>query len=82
MNLWFKKTTVPLSNETKVIDTVQLWQVDWKSWKGEYPFMRVTPEIEVFTSEEEANSFAESLRQAFKLVRQTDHDEVTITKRK
>ena len=80
MKLWFKKTAVPVSNETKEVETVQLWQVMWWSRDGEYSHS-LNKEFEVFTSEEEAKNFADSLRAAFKLIRYTSGTEVKLTKR-
>lgn len=80
MSLFFKKTPVPISNEIIEINTVQLWQVMWYSRHGEYSH-DISKEFEVFTSEKEANDFAESLRAAFKLIRHTSRPEVEVRKR-
>jgi hypothetical protein len=80
MNLFFKKTSVPVSNEMKEVDAVQLWQVTWWSRHGEYS-SDLEKEFEVFTSEKEANEFAEALRAAYKLVRHTSRIGVNVEKR-
>jgi hypothetical protein len=77
--MWFRKKVkeVPLTNATKEVEAVQLWEVEWKGRDG--PFSSdVRREWEVFTSEEQAAEFAESLRRAFKLLRITSDTEVTM----
>lgn len=78
--LFFKKTEVPISNKVKEVETVQLWVVTWYSRYGPYSG-DVQKEYEAFTSEEEANTFAESLRNAFKLIRHTNINGVYVEKR-
>lgn len=68
--MWFKKLTIPKTNETKQIDAVQLWEVRWMSRYGEFS-SDTRPEVEVFTSEADAIVFAESLRNAYRLIRHT-----------
>lgn len=81
--VWLKKLTVPWTNETKQIDAVQMWEVRWQSDHGHYDFSRDNvPEIEAFTSEEAAENFATSLRQAFALVRDTNTIDVSVRKAK
>ncbi len=80
MNLFFKKTSVPVSNEMKEVDAVQLWQVTWWSRHGAYS-SDLEKEFEVFTSEQEANDFANALRAAYKLLRHTSGTEVKMEKR-
>jgi len=78
--LFFKKTKVPVSNDVKEIETVQLWVVSWWSRHGSYSG-DVRKEYEAFTSEDEANKFAESIRNAFRLIRHTNIDGVEVEKR-
>lgn len=78
--LLFKKMKVPTSNEVKEVETVQLWIVTWHSRYGPYSG-NVEKEYEAFTSEEEANVFAKSLRNAFKLIRHTDMNNVCVEKK-
>jgi hypothetical protein len=68
---WFtKKLTVPTTNDVKEVDTVQTWQVRWLSRNDKW-HSSLFPELEVFLSEKDANDFADSLRNAYKLVRNT-----------
>ena len=80
MNLFFKKTSVPVSNEMKEVDAVQLWQVTWWSRRGAYS-SDVEKEFEAFTSEKEANDFADALKAAYKLIRHTSGTSVNVEKR-
>ena len=79
--MWFtkKKLTVPETNDTIEIESIQLWKVQWTSRYGEFSG-HTSQEFEAFTSEREANDFAESLRNAFKLIRHTSGNTVTVTK--
>jgi hypothetical protein len=79
--MWFKKQTVPVSNDTKEIDVVQLWEVRWYSRYGEWNG-NTKPEIECFTSEKDAEEFAKSLKNAFNLIRHTSGTKVTVVKGK
>ena len=80
MGFFTKKTMVPVSNTTEEIETVQLWQVTWCSRHGDY-FGNTSKEFEVFTSEQDAKNFVESLRAAFKLIRHTSGNDVKLEKR-
>ena len=64
----FKKIKIPFTNETKFIDSVQLWYVEWYSRYGSFN-AEIQKEIEAFTSEEAAKQFKESLDLAYKLLR-------------
>lgn len=77
--LWFKKLTVPFTNQTKEVDAVQLWEVRWTSRHGEYS-SDVRPEMEGFTSPEEAHEFSDALRNAFKLIRHTSRTTITVAR--
>lgn len=73
---WFtRKKEVPLTNATQEIDVVEAYTVRWWSRHGnweECPHMcSAQPEAEVFITKEEADSFAESLRKAFKILKYT-----------
>lgn len=59
--------------------SVPLWEVRWQSRNGSFS-CNVRPELESFTSEEAANAFAKSLRDAFKLVRVTADNSVSVSK--
>lgn len=78
---WFKKLTVPASNEVKQIEVIQTWEVRWYSRYDTYA-QSVRPEVEVFTSEDAANTFKDSLVAAFKLIRHTSGTWVEVKKSK
>ena len=71
MKFWTKKLTAPLTNETHQVDAVQLWEVRWRTYNSVYDFSRGVPQMEAFASETRALDFADSLRAAFKLTRNT-----------
>jgi hypothetical protein len=81
-DLLLKWLTVPKADgETKQVQSVVLWEVRWQSQRGsgcgpEYPDVR--PEIEVFTSEDAARKFKESLVMAFGLIRNTSCNSVEV----
>lgn len=75
--LTVKQTEVPASNEVKTIENVQLWYVGWISRDGDASW-NTNKETEAFTSEQEANDFAQSLRNAFKLLRHTSNTRVVV----
>jgi hypothetical protein len=81
LNLFRKKLVVPQTNETKTIDAVQLWTVRWYSRYSEYSG-GLRKEMEAFTSETEAQEFKLALENAFKLLKHTSGDEVTLTQEK
>ena len=68
----FKWLTVPKSNETKQVEVLKLWRVEWKSvyTLSSYSEMYYTQtETEMFTTKEAADEFAEALRAARKLLK-------------
>ena len=72
MNLFKKKISIPVSNETKEIDAVQLWEVRFTSLEEiceNYSSITKRPQMEAFTDEASANQFAESLVSAQKILR-------------
>lgn len=77
--MFFKKLTVPQSNETEQVDALEVWSVRWYSRNGEF-YTDVKEECEFFTSENTANEFAESLRAAFRLIRHSSKNQVNVTK--
>jgi hypothetical protein len=79
MLLNFKWLRVPVSNATKDVEAVQLWEVRWTSRHGEWQGS-TKPELECFTSLEEAEAFAEALRNAFALIRHTSGNTITLKK--
>jgi hypothetical protein len=76
----FKKLFIPGGQLTE-LKSYESWVVRWESRWGDGMFC-TQPEAEVFTTEEDAKKFAESLRSAFKLIRHTDGTEVKVTKNK
>jgi len=76
--LWFKKLTMPNSNAVKSVVVLQLWEVRWVSRHGEYR-ADTKAEAEFFTSPTEANGFADALRAAFRLTRNTTKEETKVT---
>lgn len=75
-----KKILTPISNEVKETDAIEFWQVRWHSrygkWSNEF-----SEENEVFLNEKDANDFAQSLKNAFKLIRHTYGTEVQVFKK-
>ncbi len=77
--MWFKKLTVPATNETKQVDAVQMWEVRWRSRNGQY-YTDTKDELECFPSEAQAKYFAAALKAAFKLIRHTSGTSVSVKK--
>ncbi|MHC4574372.1 MAG: hypothetical protein ACYS76_09620 [Planctomycetota bacterium] len=70
--MWpFKKKPIeiPESNETRTVEAVQLWRVEWLSIQSRWD-TDGHREYAAFVSRNQAEEFAESLRAAFKLIRQ------------
>lgn len=63
------------------VEAVELWEVRWTGRNSEYS-SGTKPEMEVFTSHEGAEIFAEALRNAFKLIRHTSGTGVKVKQRK
>jgi len=77
--LTVKNLLVPKTNEIKNVQAVQLWTVRWTSRYGPYS-TNTREEMEAFTSEQDAQDFKTALKNAFRLIRQTDDTDVTMTK--
>lgn len=76
---WITKLiTVPVSNATKEVEAIQLWEVRWETQIRKYPYSDVVAFLEGFPTEAEADRFAEALRKAFKLTKAWG--EVTVTR--
>lgn len=71
---------VPQSNNVLEVEGIRLWYVSWYSRQGCCSY-DVTKETEAFPSEEEAELFAQSLRNAFELLRHTNGNEVAVKRR-
>ena len=76
----FKKLFAP-SGDKKELTALENWSVRWTSRYGEFSG-HTQAECEFFLSEEEANHFAEQLREAFKLIRHTSLNKVEVKKTK
>lgn len=72
-----KKLKVPTSNELKQVDAIKLWIVAWYSRHGQFS-SDTTKEYEAFTSEEAATEFAESLKNAYALLRHTSGTRIDV----
>ena len=75
---WFKKLIDAPSGETVQLEGIRTWTVRWTSKIGDYPYTTKRPEVQMFTNSEDANHFAQALRDAFKLIRHTAESEVTV----
>lgn len=79
MNLIKKILKKPESDELKEVDALEVWVVTWKSRQGGCSY-DVTKEFEAFTNKDLAEEYAESLRNAFKLIRHTSENRVKVYK--
>lgn len=77
MKFSLKSILVPAANETREVDAVQLWEVRWTSRHGAF-HADIRPQVEAFPTRDEADFFAESLRNAFKVIRHTDGNYVSV----
>jgi hypothetical protein len=77
MNI-LKKILAP-SGQQQELEAYETWSVRWESRYGEYSH-DTQPEMEVFTSKEDAEKFATELRNAFELIRHTSGTEVKVHK--
>jgi len=77
---FFKKVVVPSGEQTELL-AYESWSVRWNSRHGEYSH-NTRPESEVFTSKEDAETFAIALRDAFRLLKYSSSKvvEVSVTK--
>jgi hypothetical protein len=75
-----KKVNIP-TGEEKTIEAAETWRVSWMSRHDRYAH-DTRLESEFFFSEEDANNFANSLRNAFKLIRHSSGNTVSIEKNK
>ena len=63
------------------VSVVDCWEVRWQSRYGKWDH-EVRDEVRIFISHSEAISFEEALRDAFKLVKHTSGNQVSIEKQK
>lgn len=73
----FKQLLTLFSSKTKHVNAVQLYYVRWESRYGAYSHS-VKPEVEAFPTLDEANTFADALRSAFKVIRHTSGNKVRV----
>ncbi len=66
-------------SKTKEIDAVELWYVRWMSRHGEYS-SHIQPVVEAFTSKEQADEFANTLRAACKVLKYTENIGISVGK--
>ena len=72
----FKKLFAP-SGEKKELTAIENWSVRWSSRYGSYS-CDTRNECEFFTSKEDAEHFAEQLRDAYKLIKHTSGTSVSV----
>lgn len=75
---WFRKKIDAPSGQTVELDGIQTWTVRWTSKIGDYPYTVRRQEVQAFTNQEDAEHFAKSLREAFKLLRHTAERNVDV----
>ncbi len=75
--MFFKKLTVPKGNSTEQIEVVQTWEVRWTARTGIFS-SEVREECEIFTDKDTAYHFAESLKNAFGLIRHIGSNTVKV----
>lgn len=63
----FKKILIPSGEQSELL-AYESWSVRWTSRKGPYSHDQ-RPESEVFTSKDDADTFADALLDAFKLLK-------------
>ena len=74
----FKWLKIPKSNETKEVQAVELWRVDWYSRYNQYS-SGIQKECEFFPNKKDAQDFKIDLDSDFKLIRHTSHTKVYIS---
>ena len=71
----------PKNSATEKVKAAQLWVVEWTSRHGRY-YTDTKQEFEAFSSKDVADSYAEDLRRAYKLIRHTSGTQVVVRKSK
>ncbi len=79
MNIIRKWLAVPRSNDVVQVWAAQLWEVRWNSRYNEYAH-GLKPEVEAFPNEADAHAFADALTNAFRLIRHTSGNAVSVVK--
>jgi len=75
----FFKKSVPRKSRHKDVIAADLWIVSWRSRYGEYS-SDIKKEYIAFTVKKDAEGFAQSLRDAFKLLKHTSGNIVNLEK--
>lgn len=70
----FKKETQQLNSG---IDT---WMVEWYCFKSRISIADIAPNYQAFANKDEAEQFADSIRRAHKLIGNSGHTTVSVTK--
>lgn len=70
---------IPPKKARNTSSNIETWQVCWTSRKGVFSG-DTRPEITAFSSREEANEFAEVLRESYRLLRHTSDTNVSVKK--
>jgi hypothetical protein len=77
--MFFKKL-ITTKRETEVLDSaIETWIVEWTQRYGSFSD-NTKQAFQAFLSKEDADKFADSLRQAFKLIGQTSGNKVSVYK--
>lgn len=79
MSIFNKKTIEVPTTQSEILEAAESWIVRWESRCGQFSY-DWRKECEVFLSKEDANRFAESLRNAFNLLKFTYGIEVVVEK--
>ena len=84
MNWIMKWLTVPLSNQTTTVEVPDMWEVRWSggSWDSfigqPQHFWKRREHVEVFLEQAQADAFADSLMNAFRLLRLKGYQRVRV----
>lgn len=70
-----KKLLIP--SGSKEIDAAKTWSVRWRSYKHDLDFDG-TEYVEVFVTKQEADEFADSIKNAFAIIKQRSNTEVSV----
>lgn len=74
---WFKKLVSAPSGQTVNLEGLETWMVSWTSRHGVYS-CDTRLQFQAFTNSEDAEHFAQSLRDAFRLVKHTAQTDVRV----
>ena len=77
---WLKSVEVP-SGEKVNLEGLVTWKVQWLARNGQFAG-HTFPTAQFFTTKEDAEKFAVQIKEAFKLVRNTANNEITVMEEK